>query len=456
MNYLPRLIDSYLKEWAEKPDHKPLLLRGARQVGKSSAVRHLGKSFKNFVEINFEKKSSYIKIFEEDLDVDRIVQDLSAISGETIKDGETLLFLDEIQDSPKAIMSLRFFREDRPNLHVIAAGSLLEFTLEELPTFGVGRIHSMFMFPMTFDEFLMANGENRLIEIRNNSGIDRPLSVPLEEKLIRLFRTYIMVGGMPEVVDKWVSTKDYLSCQELLDDLLISYETDFAKYKKKVDTVLLRNTLRSAALQLTSRFIYSRVSGNYKAYEVKNAIELLTQSGLIIPVKRTHANGLPLGGEGRTDEMKLLILDSGLTLRLLKLSIGEDHELLSHILTSPAQQLVNKGPLAEMIGGLEMLRYQTPNLQHELYYWAREERNSMAEIDYLLSPRGKILPVEIKSGVQGGMKSLWIFLKEKKLKMAVRSSLENFGIVTPPVDNKDFKVIKCPLYAMSQLWRLIE
>ena len=165
--YCKRLIDKYLSEWASRDIHKPLLLRGARQVGKSTAVKELAKKFENFVEVNFEKQPNYKAIFKDDLDVKRIVPQISAIYGTSIKPGKTLLFLDEIQECPQAIMALRFFKEDMPELHVIAAGSLLEFALQELPTFGVGRIHSMFMYPMTFDEFLEANGQQLLISLNH-------------------------------------------------------------------------------------------------------------------------------------------------------------------------------------------------------------------------------------------------------------------------------------------------
>jgi uncharacterized protein len=192
--YCKRLIDRYLLEWASRDAHKPLLLRGARQVGKSTAVQELAKNFENFVEVNFEKQSKYKAIFNDDLDVKRIVSQISAMYGTSIQNGKTLLFLDEIQECPNAIMALRFFKEDLPELHVIAAGSLLEFALEELPTFGVGRIHSMFMYPITFDEFLEANGEQLLIEARNNASIENPLPGPLHDKIVGLLRTYMLVG----------------------------------------------------------------------------------------------------------------------------------------------------------------------------------------------------------------------------------------------------------------------
>lgn len=292
--YYKRIIDHYLSEWASRDTRKPILLRGARQVGKSSAVRHLGQQFKNYVEINFEMEPQYKAIFKPDLNVSRIVMQIAALSGSRIEEGETLLFMDEIQECPEAIMSLRFFKENLPKLHVIAAGSLLEFALAELPTFGVGRIHSMFMYPMTFDEFLLANKEDLLLEARNGASALSPLPDPLHERLVNLLRTYMLVGGMPECVAKWVETHNYLLCQEVQDDILVSYEDDFPKYKKKADVNLLRNILRSAAIQATKKFVYSKV-GDYKNIEVKNALDLLILAGLLIPVTHTSANGLPLG-----------------------------------------------------------------------------------------------------------------------------------------------------------------
>lgn len=455
--YFERAIDKYLKEWAQKTERKPVLLRGARQVGKSTAVRNLGKTFGNFVEINFERQPEYKALFTNNLIVGRIISQISAISGQNITAGQTLLFLDEIQLCPEAIMSLRFFKEDMPELHVIAAGSLLEFALEELPTFGVGRIHSMFMHPMTFDEFLYANGENLLVDARNQASAENPLPTPLHDKLVSIFRTYLLIGGMPEVVAKWVKTHDYLQCQELLDDLLTSYEDDFPKYKKKVDPLLLRMTLRSVASQATQKFSYSAVGGGYRIDEVKKSLEMLILSGLCIPVIRTDANGLPLGSGADMAYRKILIFDSGIMLRILNMALGDISDLTTEILTESASNLVNKGPLAEMVAGLEMQRYQSPNIRHTLYYWARDAKNSQAEIDYIDGLGRSIIPIEIKAGMKGGMKSLWIFMREKRLDKGVRCSLENFGSLE--YNDEESKAIRhvtvCPLYAMSMLKSIV-
>lgn len=451
--YYERIIDRYLSEWATRPIHKPILLRGARQVGKSTAVRHLGESFKYYVEINLEKQSNYIDLFKKDLDVTRIVPQIAAMCGTPIVPNETLLFIDEIQESQEAIMALRYFKEDMPNLHVIAAGSLLEFVLDEIPTFGVGRIHSMYMFPMTFDEFLLANGEQLLLDARGQANIDAPLPTPLHEKLIGLMRTFMLVGGMPESVVKWVQTHDFLQCQEVQDDIITGYEADFPKYKKKVDPQLLIATMKSAATQATKKFVYSRVPGEYKTAEVKKALDLLIKAGILIPVTHSSGNGLPLGDEADESIRKILLLDTGLMLRLLNMTMGDTSAITAQILTATAADLVNKGPMAEMLAGLELLHYLTPNLHHDLYYWVRQAKNSTAEIDYLLSRDMKVLPFEVKAGVQGGMKSLWDFMREKKLDQAVRCSLENFGkfdYIDAEAKGAIRHVDVYPLYALSQ------
>ncbi len=451
--YYERIIDRYLSEWATRPVHKPILLRGARQVGKSTAVRHLGESFKYYVEINLEKQSNYIDLFKKDLDVTRIVPQMAAMCGTPIVPNETLLFIDEIQESQEAIMALRYFKEDMPNLHVIAAGSLLEFVLDEIPTFGVGRIHSMYMFPMTFDEFLLANGEQLLLDARGQANIDAPLPAPLHEKLIGLMRTFMLVGGMPESVVKWVQTHDFLQCQEVQDDIITGYEADFPKYKKKVDPQLLIATMKSAATQATKKFVYSRVPGEYKTAEVKKALDLLIKAGVLVPVTHSSGNGLPLGDEADESIRKILLLDTGLMLRLLNMTMGDTSAITAQILTATAADLVNKGPMAEMLAGLELLHYLTPNLHHDLYYWVRQAKNSTAEIDYLLSRDMKVLPFEVKAGVQGGMKSLWDFMREKKLDQAVRCSLENFGkfdYIDAEAEGAVRHVEVYPLYALSQ------
>lgn len=450
--YISRLIDKNLNEWSKRTDHKPLLLRGARQVGKSTAVRHLGEQFDSFVEINFEKQAEYKSVFTSNLDVKRIITQISAIYGESIIPGKTLLFLDEIQECPQAIMALRYFKEDLPQLHVIAAGSPLEFALEEIPTFGVGRIHSMFMYPLSFNEFLGAVGEQLLAKARDAASPASPLAEPLHAKLVSLLRTFMLVGGMPEAVAKWADTHDYLQCQEIQDDIVTGYEADFPKYRKKVDATLLRKTLRSCAIQAGCKFVYARVDG-YKSQQVKSALEMLTLAGIVVPVTHTPANGIPLGNEADANIRKYLIMDTGLLLRLLNLEGIDSNQINADILTLTDTELTNKGPLAEMLFGLEYLHYLSPSIRHDLYYWVNQSRNSLAEVDYVTLRQTTILPIEVKVSRQGGMKSLWAFMAQKKLKRAVRCSLENFGhIVYFDAEKEEERQVDiCPLYAVSSL-----
>lgn len=457
--YCKRLIDKYLLEWASRDSRKPLLLRGARQVGKSTAVQELSKTFDSYVEINFEKQPQYKAIFNDDLDVKRITGQISAICGISIKPGKTLLFLDEIQECQRAIMALRFFKEDLPELHVIAAGSLLEFALKELPTFGVGRIHSMFMYPMTFDEFLEANGQSLLIEARNQASIDRPLPEALHNKLVEQLRTYMLVGGMPEVVKIWAESHDYIRCQEIQDDIVVTYEDDFPKYNKKANPVLLRRILRSTAVQATKKFVYSKAAPDYKTADIKKALDLLIHAGLIHPVTHTDAHGLPLGSEEDKSYQKMLLMDTGLMLRLMNMYLGDVSELTTQILTASASELVNKGPMAEMVVGLEMLHHKTPNIRHDLYYWVRQSRNAQAEVDYISSYRQVVVPIEVKADTQGGMKSLWAFMRERKLHYAIRCSMEHFGRFdyVDKYDNNDVRHVRiCPIYAISQLEQILD
>ena len=456
--YYKRIIDTHLQEWATSTDRMPILLRGALQIGKSTAVRHLSEQFEHYVEVNFEFKPDFIGLFEKDLDVKRIIEEIEIMVNTPIEAGKTLLFLDEIQECPQAIKALRYFREITPDLHVIAAGSLLEFVIENLSGFGVGRIQSLFMYPMSFDEFLEANGENFLIKARNKNTSGEPLSATAHDKLVYLMRRYMLVGGMPKAVAKWVETGKYLECQKIHDGIIQSYEDDFSKYQSKADPILLQLTMRSIAIQNGNKFIYQRVGEAYRAAEVKKAIEALILAGVVVPVTHTAANGFPLGCEADVNYRKLLLFDTGITLRILQMNIDETSEITEQIIIASAQDLVNKGAIAEQITGLELIRYRNPNLRQELFYWVRKANGAQSEIDFLTSSNQKIVPIEVKSGIQGGMKSLWLFMREKKLNKGIRVSLENFGKFnhTDTRDNDAIREVRiCPLYAISMLPRLL-
>ena len=455
--YFKRNIDQYLLEWKNSQRRKPLLVRGARQVGKSSSIRHLGESFDYFVEINFETRPEYRQIFIDNKNLIDIVSRLSLLAGIPIIENKTLLFLDEVQSCPEALHSLWAFKEDMPNLHVVAAGSLLEFTLKKMPSFGVGRIRSVFMYPMSFDEFLYASGYGHWVEAKSKATYSSPLPPELHNALVREFRSFLIVGGMPASVIAWIESHDYLQCTEELEDIQQTYYDDFAKYAEKIDPQLLRNTLRSVVMQIGSKFVYSKVEGGYRTEDVKRALQMLSDAGIIKAVQHSAGNGLPLGAEINCKYNKYNYLDSGLLLRVLDLELGSAQPLTEMILIGAAEELVNKGKVTEMVAGWEILKSLSPRTSHDLYYWENTSEGATSEVDYLISRDMIVIPVEVKAGVTGKMKSLRLFMRRKHLLLGKRCSLENFGVIefTDSSDDVHPEILKRiqihPLYCLSTL-----
>jgi len=444
-SYISRKIDGELLSWLRESDRKPLLIRGARQVGKSWAVRHLGRQFEHFLEINFELDQQARDLFAKgDLSPEKLCRELAAIYDTPVIPGKTLLFLDEIQVSLPAISSLRFFYEKYRELHVVAAGSLLEFALQELPSFGVGRVRSMFMYPMDFFEFLSAcskgtHGEAPLLlqEIQN-ANCENPLSEPVHKKAIEHLRAFLILGGMPEVVSTYVNKKDLLECQRVLDDLIISLRSDFVKYKAKVPTLQISAVFDSVVAQMGRKFVYSNVSGDYTHRQLKEGLELLKMAGLVIPVTHSSANGVPLKAEINVKKQKMLLLDTGIFQRLLGLPLAD-------LLISEDFSLINKGNIAELFVGLELLKSGSCYEQKDLYYWHRESRSGNAEVDFVVQIGQDIVPIEVKSNTTGAMQSINIFMAEKNSEYGIRTSLENFSFYN--------KIRVYPLYAVGVVRR---
>lgn len=453
--YIERPIDALLLEWKNSRVHKPLLLRGARQVGKSWAVEHLGETFEHFIEVNFEKQPDMLEVFQKIHDVHELTNRLSMYYNTPVIPGKTLLFIDEIQDSVDAIKSLWSFKEDFSELHVVAAGSLLEFALKGLSSFGVGRIRSLFVYPFSFDEFLMAEGKSAWVKAKQEANAEKPLLTPLYNELVQHYRTFLMVGGMPASVAAWVTTHDYRECQAELDDIQLTYYDDFPKYADKVDPTLLRNTLQSVVVQIGNKFTYSHVDGGYRSEDVKKALSLLCDAGIIKRVSHAAANGIPLGAEVNDKYRKYIYLDSGLLLRILDMDLGGARQLTEMILAGTAEDLVNKGGLAEMMLGWELVKYNNPRSQHELYYWENTAEGTRSEVDYIITRDLKVLPIECKAGLSGKMKSMYEFLRQKHLTDAIRCSLENFAHLEH-CDNKDDGAVRqlqiLPLFAISNMF----
>ena len=453
--YIERPIDALLLEWKNSAVRKPLLLRGARQVGKSWAVEHLGETFDYFIEVNFEKRPDMLDVFQKIHDVHELAATLGMYYNTPVIPDRTLLFLDEIQKSADAIQSLWSFKEDYKELHVVAAGSLLEFALQDLPSFGVGRIRSLFVYPFSFDEFLVAEGKADWVKAKQEANTEKPLLTPLYNDLVQHFRTFLMVGGMPASVAAWVTTHDYSQCQAELDDIQLTYYDDFPKYAKKVDPTLLRNTLQSVVMQIGDKFTYSEVDGGYRADDVKKALKLLCDAGIIKRVSYTSGNGLPLGAEVNDKFRKYIYLDSGLLLRILDLDFGGARQLTERIIAGTSEDLVNKGGLAEMVLGWELVKYNNPRMQHDLFYWENTAEGTRSEVDYIIARDLKVLPIECKAGTSGKMKSMYEFMHQKHLAEAIRCSLENFSELER-IDKKDQDAVRhvqiVPLFAISNLF----
>ena len=439
--YIQRKIDSALEEWKKDPGHKPLLLRGARQTGKTTAVRNLAKSFDNYIEVNFEKNKKIREVFDGDLDVKKIVSLIESHFDKPIIPGRTLLFLDEIQECTNAISSLRFFYEDMQNLHVIAAGSLLEFVFDNLSDFGVGRIRNMFVYPLSYAEFACALGAEISLENARKATFDDPLPDIAHKKMLEMLKSFLIVGGMPAAVKKFVETGSYLAAQQEQDDILISLKEDFGKYKTRLDPDIIRHTLTSVVRQSCEKFVYSDSLLGLTYSQSKNATDLLERAKLIIRVDCCNANGIPMGGDTNSKSQKFMLLDTGLYLRESGLNLPE-------WVTEPPEKFVNRGKLAEIFAGLELKKSGSPLSDNQLYYWRREADDSNAEVDYLVQFYNKVLPVEVKSGIKGSMKSLHILMQEKNLKLAIRTSEENFGSLND-------SILVLPLYFIGEYERFL-
>ena len=416
--HLKRSIALDLLKWKASDRRKALLLRGARQVGKTWSVRELGKSYKFYCEINFEEDDRVKSIFEGPLTPTILIEKISIYCKTTIVPHDSLVFFDEIQACPRAIRSLRFFQEKNPDIHIIAAGSLLEFAISEIPSFGVGRLQSLFMYPMSFKEFLETMESEAFVNFIQKAEPHLPIEPSIFEVALEHYRKFLILGGFPEVVHCYSQDRDIKSCMEILDELILGFRDDFAKYKKRIPQIRIDETFSSTSQQAGAKFIYSKVNPNLPIHQTKDALELLVMSGLVHKVYHSSAQGIPLLAQVDEKKFKVIPCDVGLYQRMLKTDISE-------LITDSNIELINKGALAEVAVGNEILAYSSPKNKNTLFYWHREQRGSNAEIDYLLEDHGAIIPVEVKAGGKGKMKSMKIFLDSHPSIVGVRVSLEN-------------------------------
>lgn len=427
---MKRDLSSELFRWKTNPFRVPLVIRGARQVGKSWIVKEFAKSFTNFVEINFEADKTAVSFFEGDLHIPDILTKLSLYKKEKIIPGETLLFFDEIQICPNCIQALRFFKEKRPDLHVIASGSLLDFILEQIGM-PVGRVQYLYLYPLSFGEFLTATGNDDLRHaLLENLELDRAFHPSLLDHL----KNYLWLGGMPAVIDAWIQQKDAQLCQEIQDRIIIAYRDDFPKYAKKNQIEHINTLFEFIPANLGNKFKFSRVDTSLSAYTLKRALSLLIKAGIAHICNHSSGHKYPLGSEKNDNKFKIFFLDVGLAYRMLGLNLSE--WIANPISTKTL------GGIAEQFVAQEFIAYGDKNKPSSLFYWHREARSSNAEVDFLCVKDSHIIPVEVKSGSQGGMKSLHLFLENHPKSPYGLKISENYFA-------KQASLIEIPLYAIE-------
>lgn len=427
-----RIAENYLLEWKNRKLFKPLLLIGARQVGKTWLMKNLGKShFEESIYINFEKEPSYRNLFENSLDANKIIEAISLIKNQKIAEGKTLLIFDEIQEAPNALTSLKYFAEEIPNLHVIAAGSLLGVTLDK-SSFPVGKVEFVKINPLNFQEFLIANNQSGLCQLIKNKNYEVISS--FKEQYIQALRNYYIVGGMPEVVASFINDNSTFSnIKRIQEDILNSYMQDFAKHAPAVLIPKIITVWKSLASQLAKenkKFVYGLLKSGARAREYEDAIEWLIQYGLIHKIYAVQKLAFPLQAYRDLKNFKLYALDVGLLTHLSNLTpniiLDNDHFFEEF-----------KGAITEQFVLQELHAMQAENIS----YWSNDNGN--AEVDFVFEKKGVFYPLEVKATENLQSKSLKVFYQKNKESFCYRTSLSNY--------RKEAWMANIPLYTLGSM-----
>lgn len=443
-----RTAEEQLDQWFNGNNRKPLVLRGARQVGKSTLVRIFAKE-KGLAlhEINLERHLYLGKVFRSG-NISMIMGELQGLTGEIREPNRSLLFLDEIQAIPEAIQALRYFYDDLPGLAVIAAGSLMEFTLS-LHSFSmpVGRITYLHIAPLSFAEFLLA-ADPELFRFYSSWKLNDQLPESRHRKLLLRQREYLLVGGMPEAVQVWIDTGLFDGVQGIQRNIMDTYIDDFSKYARQAQLVRLQRILRSIPANVCRKIKYTSLSRDDRAAEVRAAIDLLCKARICTAVYHSDCSGLPLGA-GRDDTVfKLMFLDTGLVCMQLGLKFAQLQKM-------DERTLVNEGPLAEQFVGQELLGMHRGKQVPELFYWLREGKSNNAEIDFVVPEQNTIIPIEVKAGKSGTLKSLHQFIANKKVTRAVRFDLNLPSTQQLMAEGVSCELISLPCYLAGRLVDLL-
>jgi hypothetical protein len=445
----------FLVHWLNSNARKPLIIRGARQVGKTWLIRDLANSQeRRLIELNFEKRPDLESLFSSN-DPKEIIINVAASTGSKIEPSKAILFLDEIQSAPHLLEKLRWFAEDMPELPVIAAGSLLDFTLAKHEfSMPVGRIGYLYLEPLSFEEFLDAVGQHELRAYLQNYDWNLNIPAAIHSQLMKAIKEYLVVGGMPAAVSTWATEKAPDAVNQIHFDLLATYRDDFAKYSGRLTIARLEDVMSSVPRQLGKKFVYKDANSEVSTAPLKQALDLLSKARVCHRIVATSANGLPLGAEADERFLKVIMLDCGLCGTSLGLSL---HQLRSVSEIS----MINSGGMAEQLVG-QLLRTVTPAyIPPSLYYWQREKKGAEAEIDYIIQHENQVIPIEVKAGTTGTLKSLHQFIKEKKKTTAIRvnSDIPRLGSVHVKDSlgsSIEYNLLSLPFYLLEQLHRLIK
>jgi uncharacterized protein len=452
---LDRFAERTLTRWLHKPRRKPLVVRGARQVGKSTLIRQFATRQKlRLFEVNLERHFSLAKVMET-LDPRKILREIEFLADQgKVKAEDSLLFLDEIQGAPKALHCLRYFYEEMPELAVVSAGSLLEFSLADhsfpMP---VGRVEYFHLGPMSWEEYLAARGEEALLRLLRETDWDEPFPQSAHERLLGLLRQFFLVGGMPEAVQTFVEGDDLSAAFEVQNAIVETYRDDFSKYATGSDLARLQRIMDYLGRHVCERVKYAHIDRDCQARELRKSLDLLLKAGIVFRAVHSHGDGLPLRAQANEKVFKLYNLDLSFFNRATGLNHLREEEMLD-------RRFVNEGKLAEQFIAQQLYFSDTPQRAPELHYWLREERAGNAEVDFLEAAGGAVLPMEVKSGKGGALKSLIQFAALKNCQLACRLDLN------PPSRQRlhhrlgakevVFDLISLPLYLCGQIKRLAE
>lgn len=433
-----RKILEKLEEWKNADRHKPLILRGARQVGKTTLVNGFGSHFENYLYFNMERNEN-VKLFEMDINIDDLVSMLFASLGKKKKDGKTLIFIDEIQNSPKTIALLRYFYEQRPDLYVVAAGSLLENLIDVKVSFPVGRVQYLALRPCSFYEFLGAIDKNELLAILSQKP---ELTVAFHEQLMHQFNQYSIIGGMPEAVQQYAETNDVVAIEDVYETLVQAYKDDAEKYvvgNKLTDTVrfILSYGWAFAGETIT---LGNFANSGYKSREVGETFRLLEKAMLMELVYPVSSTQMPIIPETRRMP-KLIWFDTGL--------VNYQAGVRSEIIGSTEMVDAWRGHIAEQITAQELLALDDRVGQHRAF-WAKP--NNGAEVDFIISHNSKLYPIEVKSGVNSHLRSLQVFMDNSNVDVAIRIWSKPYSVdEIKTVNGKAFKLINLPFYLIGRI-----